>query len=174
MGYNTEAAGNEASGKEDDYGAVAQLVRVPACHAGCRGFESLLRRHFASVAQLVEQGTENPRVGGSTPPRGTNICGYNSVVECHLAKVKVEGPNPFARSRKKQPEGCFFLFSLSVPICAPRSSFGETAFRRSFLLLGQALFKLLIQRWRSQSDCLLPCGFRQLYVKKSRPSRFFC
>ena len=26
---------------------------------------------FASVAQSVEQGTENPRVGGSIPPLGT-------------------------------------------------------------------------------------------------------
>ena len=25
----------------------------------------------ASIAQLVEQGIENPRVGGSIPPRGT-------------------------------------------------------------------------------------------------------
>ena len=61
----------------------------------------------ASVAQLVEQGTENPRVGGSTPPRGTNICGYNSVVECHLAKVKVEGSNPFARSKEILAEDMF-------------------------------------------------------------------
>ena len=28
------------------YGSVAQLVRVPACHAGGRGFEPLLSRHF--------------------------------------------------------------------------------------------------------------------------------
>ena len=30
-----------------------------------------LMRPVASIAQLVEQGIENPRVGGSTPPRGT-------------------------------------------------------------------------------------------------------
>ena len=28
-------------------------------------------RRFARVAQLVEQRTENPRVGGSNPPPGT-------------------------------------------------------------------------------------------------------
>ena len=28
------------------YGSVAQLVRVPACHAGGRGFEPLLSRQF--------------------------------------------------------------------------------------------------------------------------------
>ena len=64
-------------------GAVVQLVRTPACHAGGRGFKSLPRRHFssslsgrrknkfASVAQLVEQRTENPRVVGSIPTGGT-------------------------------------------------------------------------------------------------------
>ena len=48
-------------------GPVVQLVRMPACHAGGQGFEPPSDRHFASVAQLVEQGTENPCVGGSTP-----------------------------------------------------------------------------------------------------------
>ncbi len=57
------------------YGAVVQLVRMPACHAGGRGFEPLLRRQNALVAQLVEQGTENPRVGGSIPPQGTIYAG---------------------------------------------------------------------------------------------------
>ena len=31
------------------HGSVAQLVRVPACHAGCRGFKSLLSRHFFKI-----------------------------------------------------------------------------------------------------------------------------
>ena len=30
-------------------------------------------RRFARVAQLVEQRTENPRVGGSSPPPGTTF-----------------------------------------------------------------------------------------------------
>ena len=59
---------------------------------------------FASVAQSVEQWTENPRVGGSIPPRGTNIddiriCGNGSVVEHRLAKARVVGSNPISRSK---------------------------------------------------------------------------
>ena len=72
---------------------------MPACHAGDRGFESRRLRHlfqmnvstkkwesyqdlpiyffdqitYGSVAQSVEQRTENPRVGGSIPSRATII-----------------------------------------------------------------------------------------------------
>ena len=54
------------------YGLVVQLVRTLACHARGPGFESPSGRHLdASVAQLVEQGTENPRVVGSIPTGGT-------------------------------------------------------------------------------------------------------
>ena len=53
------------------FGLVVQLVRTPPCHGGGRGFESHPGRHFASVAQSVEQGTENPRVDGSIPSGGT-------------------------------------------------------------------------------------------------------
>ena len=53
------------------FGPVVQLVRTPACHAGGRGFEPHPGRQNAFVAQSVEQGTENPRVGGSIPPGGT-------------------------------------------------------------------------------------------------------
>ena len=93
------------------------MVRTPACHAGGRGFKSLPSRHLlsfeklasyllallkernASVAQLVEQRTENPRVVGSIPTGGTNKKSWNSasrqsasvahLVERHLAKVEV-------------------------------------------------------------------------------------
>ena len=53
------------------FGPVVQLVRTLACHARGRRFETVPGRQFASVAQSVEQGTENPRVGGSIPPGGT-------------------------------------------------------------------------------------------------------
>ena len=35
--------------------------------------------HDAQVAQLVEQRTENPRVGGSNPPLGTTLKDPRSV-----------------------------------------------------------------------------------------------
>ena len=52
---------------------------------------------FASVAQLVEQGTENPRVVGSIPTGGT-IADLAHLVERDLAKVEVAGSSPVIRS----------------------------------------------------------------------------
>ena len=55
-------------------GSCGVAVNMPACHAGDRGFDSRQLRHFyysASIAQSVEQRTENPRVAGSIPARGT-------------------------------------------------------------------------------------------------------
>ena len=75
------------------------MVRTPACHAGGRGFKSLPRRHlFASVAQLVEQGTENPRVVGSIPTGGTIFADLAHLVERHLAKVEVASSSLVSRS----------------------------------------------------------------------------
>ena len=78
---------------------VAQLVRALACHARGRGFEPHPSRHrYASVAQLVEQGTENPRVVGSIPTGGTISADLAHLVERHLAKVEVAGSSPVIRS----------------------------------------------------------------------------
>ena len=85
-------------------GPVAQLVRAPACHAGGQGFEPPYRRQFASVAQLVEQGTENPRVVGSIPTGGTQYADLAHLVERNLAKVEVAGSSPVIRSRLQHPQ----------------------------------------------------------------------
>ena len=49
------------------------VVNMPACHAGDRRFDPGRAYAFykGSVAQSVEQRTENPRVGGSIPSRAT-------------------------------------------------------------------------------------------------------
>ena len=65
---------------------------MPACHAGGRGFEPLPGRHFfASVAQSVEQQTENLRVGGSIPPRGTIFLFYCPAKVAELADALDSG-----------------------------------------------------------------------------------
>ena len=53
---------------------------------------------FASVAQSVEQGTENPRVIGSIPIGGTIFADLAHLVERHLAKVEVASSSLVIRS----------------------------------------------------------------------------
>ena len=57
---------------------------------------------YASVAQLVEQGTENPCVVGSIPTGGTISADLAHLVERHLAKVEVAGSSPVIRSKKRK------------------------------------------------------------------------
>ena len=52
----------------------------------------------ASVAQSVEQGTENPRVDGSIPSGGTIYADVAHLVERHLAKVEVASSSLVIRS----------------------------------------------------------------------------
>ena len=58
------------------------------------------RELYASVAQSVEQRTENPRVVGSIPTGGTNA-GLAHLVERHLAKVEVASSSLVTRSKKE-------------------------------------------------------------------------
>ncbi len=92
-------------------GPVVQLVRTLACHARGRQFEPDPGRHYASVAQSVEQGTENPRVIGSIPiGRQRLFCSFRvkklqyaaaaHLVERHLAKVGGSEFEPVGRSRQ--------------------------------------------------------------------------
>ena len=98
------------------FGPVVQSVSTPACHAGGRRFESVPGRHnayelsgssaqYASVAQLVEQGTENPRVVGSIPTGGTTYAGVAHLVERHLAKVEVASSSLVTRSKQIRNAG---------------------------------------------------------------------
>ena len=59
------------------------------------------RKTNASVAQLVEQGTENPRVIGSIPIGGTTYADVAHLVERHLAKVEVASSSLVIRSTAK-------------------------------------------------------------------------
>ena len=96
---------------------------------------------FASVAQLVEQGTENPRVAGSIPAGGTTVPGgYRKVstrgtfkiqayvfhsfhrmetdagvahlVERHLAKVEVASSSLVTCSKNDNRKAFSFLLSI--------------------------------------------------------------
>ena len=90
-------------------GLVVQLVRTLACHARGRGFEPHPGRDFASVAQLVEQGTENPRVIGSIPSGGTKqetmfivLCGFSSsgrAPPCQGGGSGFEPRNPLQKTK---------------------------------------------------------------------------
>ena len=66
---------------------------------------------YASVAQLVEQGTENPRVVGSIPTGGTTSADLAHLVERRLAKAKVAGSSPVIRSKKKDRFRTVFFLS---------------------------------------------------------------
>ena len=94
------------------HGPVVQLVRTLACHARGRRFEPVPGRHYASVAQLVEQGTENPRVIGSIPIGGT-ICGFSSsgrAPPCQGGGSEFEPRNPL----HKQLTGVHFDSCQSI------------------------------------------------------------
>ena len=58
----------------------------------------------ASVAQSVEQGTENPRVIGSIPIGGTLYAAVAHLVERHLAKVEVASSSLVGRSIMEQQQ----------------------------------------------------------------------
>ena len=82
---------------------------------------------YASVAQLVEQGTENPRVVGSIPTGGTIHADLAHLVERDLAKVEVAGSSPVIRSIRSENR-LIYLKEASIRI--PKGFF-NTSFKTS-------------------------------------------
>ena len=113
------------------YGPVVQLVRTLACHARGQGFESPSGRQkvakrldgsrpiflkHASVAQLVEQGTENPRVVGSIPIGGTTKCGFSSFGRARPCQGRGGGFEPRNPLHKAPwPSGKAQVCNTSIP-----------------------------------------------------------
>ena len=76
---------------------------------------------YASVAQSVEQWTENPRVVGSIPTGGTirssfedRDAGVAHPVERHLAKVEVASSSLVTRSKKDKERYAFLVLYGTV------------------------------------------------------------
>ena len=123
MPYKQGVTGSSPVVPTIQYGPVVQLVRTLACHARGRRFEpDPGRQHFklsrplslkyASVAQLVEQGTENPRVVGSIPTGGT-ICGCSSsgrAPPCQGGGSEFEPRHPLQKERStaRTPFGIWY------------------------------------------------------------------
>ena len=62
-----------------------------ACHAEDHGFESRTDRHFfGSIAQSVEQRTENPCVTGSIPVGATRLIGNSNFYKFESNKLLTE------------------------------------------------------------------------------------
>ena len=104
------------------------MVRTLACHARGRQFEPDPGRHYASVAQSVEQGTENPRVIGSIPIGGTTfqknrdlffrICGRSSsgrAPPCQGGGSEFEPRRPLQTNSKEPVYAGFLLIMVTWP-----------------------------------------------------------
>ena len=91
------------------------------------------RELYASVAQLVEQRTENPRVVGSIPTGGTNA-DLAHLVERDLAKVEVAGSIPVIRSKTGTRKSC--------PILYNKRRYGQAVRQRSATPLSPVRFRV--------------------------------
>lgn len=68
----------------------------------------LRTQSVASIAQSVEQGIENPRVGGSIPPRGTINSSLVQSVERWTVNPYVAGSSPAGGAIFLSPESSYY------------------------------------------------------------------
>ncbi len=109
-----------------------------------------LMRAVAQIAQSVEQGIENPRVGGSIPSLGTNNSSLVQSVERRTVNPYVAGSSPAGGAKFEEPAhraGFFYAFQLPLqaansrvapqaalnsksPVCSTPSGFTPFSFFR--------------------------------------------
>ena len=82
-------------------GSIAQLGEHLPYKQRVTGSSPFRVAICASVAQSVEQGTENPRVDGSIPSGSTTFADVAHPVERNLAKVEVASSSLVIRSNLK-------------------------------------------------------------------------
>ena len=94
----------------------------------------------ASVAQLVEQGTENPRVVGSIPIGGTTKCGFSSFGRARPCQGRGGGFEPRNPLHKAPwPSGKAKVCNTSIP-----SSILGGASKRKSVLVRERIFVCII------------------------------
>ena len=93
--------------------ARQHLDKSPNRHLTPEGSIGLIRvpQISAQVAQSVEQGTENPRVGGSIPPLGTIFHTISNVYGYHCGCQFFRKFNATGVIRSKEP-----LLSAAIPV----------------------------------------------------------
>ena len=74
-------------------------------------------RPVAQIAQSVEQGIENPRVGGSIPSLGTtNNSSLAQSVERRTVNPQVAGSSPAGGAKSKAQQQCWAFSFPIVPV----------------------------------------------------------
>ena len=109
------------------YGAIVQLVRTPACHAGGRGFDTHSSRHFRELGVMASTNDSKSFCRGSNPLVPANLWGLRQVVRQQTLilppVVRIHQPLPSPHVPKTAFSGTRFrdmypkaLFRVHIPV----------------------------------------------------------
>ena len=94
------------------YGAIVQLVRTPACHAGGRGFNPHSSRHFRELGVMASTNDSKSFCRGSNPLVPANLWGLRQVVRQQTLTlppvVRIHQPLPIPHVPKTAFSGTRF------------------------------------------------------------------